>query len=1832
MSRKTTLFGLVVAAAIIVYLASTVVERQVGPEGAAGELDEDAKDQLANEAAIAQVAAESKAIDASGPRGADVDVDLVQAVAPPGFVPAPLADHEPTPPEGYSFTTHHEMARGPMTAADLDREQPPADPPEWMTYGEGALAEAAASSGRNWSFGWIKLAEGADAGELGALLAAQGGQWLGQSGDLVRARLPGDPTSLEAIAASLSVAGLGAVPVERKVSDTLAERAATNINEEAPVWITLMSDDPDGRWRRALAQLGAEVGRFDPSIRTYAATIPLAALGPVADADFVLAVESIGRVYTMLETAVPAMGADAVRSYDADRGTFVGVGGASVTVGIMDTGLNVEHPDISSNRRSICGANFANFYPRDEDMDLWFDWWQHGSQVTGVVLGNGTVQRYRVGMAPLVRDIRFAKAVSAGDGGASVLAWNRAMDWFATPTACDGDDVARKALVINSSLGATTDAWEARDNVERKVDASVWTARQLFVTSVGNAADLGMSSMASAKNALSVGAAQNFGDIATFSSWGPTPDGRLMPKVVGTGVDVVSTAGYGGDGYSVSSGTSFSSPAVAGVAALVMDAVPELKEEPAALRARLMASAIKPDAFLGDPAAFPLDNTNGPGTVNNVYGLGKVSARTAVLSRDAEDGWTGGSTAFDMDAASHAYHDIVVPEGATRLDVAMTWDEPPAETIADPVLHDLDLWVDRGASCGDIAACGHYSSRSRIDNVEWVIVRNPPAGLYRLKVLPNRIYGPSPRAGLAWTVIRGASTPTLHVAADRDRIEVAPDEPFEVDVTVTADSYVAAGAVLRVECRAEVGSTACDDVAAVRRDSAVQREDNVVRDLARGRQYIVVGEIGPDEEQTVSLSFRGQPAGSFALHLVAMGWNARSSDASVAVAVGGSEMPGAVRRPPNDDFALAQELDTTGGKTTFDIVSATPDPGESAYRFFGGRTRERSLWYVWTAPESGLARFTISESAPGDHSAYVVVDAYPDGPLVGLEPIGLGHLGGGKTFFAEEGETYRIRLSIHRSDLSRRLSVLPELTFGWGPGSRPDNDAYAHPSAIEGASGVLVGSNQGATTEPAEFMGNSNPSRPTNPHGWAGSVWFRWTAPSTGDVRFSVNRANLVVAAFAGDDLSATRMVSGIPAREVVFPATEGAEYRIGVATQSARWTGSEFKLSWEPGARQFSGNDDFADAAPTSVDYADYAAGPVAFNAMTVEPGEPVASGARTVWWRWQPSEDGRYTWLARRPRGFRSDDAPLQMAVFSGDAVAELETVAMDERAATHNLTLAFDAQADTAYHASLGLPRDAAQVPLRTSFVEMWWGLTPENDDFANAAPLGAMSGSVSGSNSFATVEPGERTGELGDSSLWWTFEPSETGWVRFELDGRRGSKLVIYRIGADGGMELVRISRNLDVVSATIRVEPGERYVIRFGSYLFDSSSYGGAGLGEFEFSWGPSDPPARLRYVHTVVAGARTASGVRAPAGGSAEFGSLGQQAFNAEGTELYAGSAAGLAVFERDPANGRLKFVELLEDYPVETETPLIWDAAGSALLVAACDGWLKFTAAEDGGIEYAGRIENAPCPVGDVLVAGDFVHHVMPPWMIETFRFDEGHDSLESAGVIMIPDVDRAVMTADGRNLYGLTENKGEYAVLAIERDAETGSLRIANFIENGRSTGPDGAAVVEGLTDVKMLAADGSHLFVSVGEHGGGTLAFDLTDRANPQFLAYLETFKESRGRFEGDCERALARSDVGAVDVACDRDQYYVVQVGRDGAVYGSDLRRGFRDNRFGYQNDAIRSLATSPDGRHLYVAGAGFRNVSVPGLGRVRAEFPQVLVYERVYEPESEPVEESAETED
>ncbi|MDH5628111.1 MAG: S8 family peptidase, partial [Candidatus Krumholzibacteria bacterium] len=73
---------------------------------------------------------------------------------------------------------------------------------------------------------------------------------------------------------------------------------------------------------------------------------------------------------------------------------------------------------------------------------------------------------------------------------------------------------------------------------------------------------------------LCVGAVDAFGSRASFSSVGPTFDGRIKPDVMAMGLSVTVASPFDPTSYFGNSGTSFSCPLVAGAAALILQARP----------------------------------------------------------------------------------------------------------------------------------------------------------------------------------------------------------------------------------------------------------------------------------------------------------------------------------------------------------------------------------------------------------------------------------------------------------------------------------------------------------------------------------------------------------------------------------------------------------------------------------------------------------------------------------------------------------------------------------------------------------------------------------------------------------------------------------------------------------------------------------------------------------------------------------------------------------------------------------------------------------------------------------------------------------------------------------------------------------------------------------------------------------------------------------------------------------------------------------------------------------------------------------------------------------
>jgi subtilisin family serine protease len=78
-------------------------------------------------------------------------------------------------------------------------------------------------------------------------------------------------------------------------------------------------------------------------------------------------------------------------------------------------------------------------------------------------------------------------------------------------------------------------------------------------------------------NMIAVGAVDQTGNKAAFSSIGPTSDGRIKPDVMAMGVNCYGAVAHTTNVYNYGNGTSFAAPIASGIGALVLSAFPHLK-------------------------------------------------------------------------------------------------------------------------------------------------------------------------------------------------------------------------------------------------------------------------------------------------------------------------------------------------------------------------------------------------------------------------------------------------------------------------------------------------------------------------------------------------------------------------------------------------------------------------------------------------------------------------------------------------------------------------------------------------------------------------------------------------------------------------------------------------------------------------------------------------------------------------------------------------------------------------------------------------------------------------------------------------------------------------------------------------------------------------------------------------------------------------------------------------------------------------------------------------------------------------------------------------------
>ncbi|MBL7737138.1 MAG: S8 family serine peptidase [Chitinophagaceae bacterium] len=256
-----------------------------------------------------------------------------------------------------------------------------------------------------------------------------------------------------------------------------------------------------------------------------------------------------------------------------------------------------------------------------------------------------------------------------------------------------------------------------------------------------------------AKNILTIGAVlpipngyKQTQDVkgTSFSSWGPTDDGRIKPDVVADGVNVLSSTAASDNAYTSYSGTSMATPAASGSAFLLQE-----------YYARLNSGSFLRSATLKGLIIHTADEagtTEGP---DYQYGWGLMNMRKAA---DVISGVNNDHLIYEKllsDQGPNAEFNIhLVPSGAGPITATLCWTDPKGrvESVnvlnnqASKLVNDLDMRISIGGQTyfpwkldpanPSLAATKGDNTR---DNVEKIVINNPVAGAaYALKISHKR--------------------------------------------------------------------------------------------------------------------------------------------------------------------------------------------------------------------------------------------------------------------------------------------------------------------------------------------------------------------------------------------------------------------------------------------------------------------------------------------------------------------------------------------------------------------------------------------------------------------------------------------------------------------------------------------------------------------------------------------------------------------------------------------------------------------------------------------------------------------------------------------------------------------------------------------------------------------------------------------------------------------------------------------------------------------------------------------------------------------------------------
>jgi serine protease AprX len=324
----------------------------------------------------------------------------------------------------------------------------------------------------------------------------------------------------------------------------------------------------------------------------------------------------------------------------ADQVWASGIKGQGAVVGGQDTGYDWQHEALigqyrgydalsgnadhnyhwwdaihENNGINLCGFNSQ--YPCDD--------YNHGTHTMGTMTGNdGGINR--IGVAP---EAKWIGCRNMDNGWGTPFTYLECFEWFLAPTDLKGEnprtDLAPHVISNSWSCPEIEGCDPDTDLLMRLAISNLKSSGVVVIVSNGNSGsncETTFNPPAKFPESFSVGASNQNGIIAGFSSRGPAENGVLKPNVSAPGTSIRSA--IPGNQYGNSGGTSMAAPHVAGTIALMISANPNLAGEVASIEYIIQTTAN------GKITEQECGGLYGNVIPNNTYGYGILNARAAV--------------------------------------------------------------------------------------------------------------------------------------------------------------------------------------------------------------------------------------------------------------------------------------------------------------------------------------------------------------------------------------------------------------------------------------------------------------------------------------------------------------------------------------------------------------------------------------------------------------------------------------------------------------------------------------------------------------------------------------------------------------------------------------------------------------------------------------------------------------------------------------------------------------------------------------------------------------------------------------------------------------------------------------------------------------------------------------------------------------------------------------------------------------------------------------------------------------------------------------------------